>query len=325
MMREIKTIAGLRVISVDEGAGVGTVSQVVVDLASGGVLGLIVGTGAAERGVLAAEIQTLGTDVIMVSGRDVAKPLSELPELEKRKSSNAHLLPVFTNTGRRLGIVSSVFIDPLEKVVTRYEVSSGALKDLADGLLILPILPGTVHGQDAVIVPEEAVREDGRETGGLLARFTQWGDSARKQYQQVAEKTEKLVETGSEALKKEAEVVRERAKVVSEKAKELGEKATEKAKDLGEAAAEKAKEVGGAAAEKAKDLGEAAAEKAKEVTDKAKDVMAHAGDEEGTDVPTEAGADKPAEEAAAPAEEPVAECSADKPSCGCGCGCDAQE
>jgi uncharacterized protein YrrD len=226
-MREIKSITGLRVISVDEGANVGTVSQVVVDLASGAVLGIIIGSGAGQRGVAAQDIQTIGTDVIMISRREVARHLSELPELEKRKGSSTNLIPVFTNTGRRLGVVSSVFIDPLEKVVTRYEVSSGAIKDLAEGLLVLPIIPGTIHGEDAIILPDEAVREMGRETGGLFARFSQWGEGARKQYQQVAESAEKVVGEGAEVLKKEAAVLKKEASVVRERAKVVGEKATE--------------------------------------------------------------------------------------------------
>ena len=332
-MREIKSINGLRVISASEGASLGTVSQVVVDLATGAVVGLIIGNGAAERGLVAADIQTIGTDVVMVASAEVARPLADFPEIEQRKASSVHLVPVFTSAGRRLGVVSSIFIDPLEKVVTHYEVSSGAIKDLADGLLVMPIIPGAVHGQDAVIVPDEGVRAGGRETGGLFARFSQWGDSARKQYQQVAESAEKMVETGSEALKKEAAVVREKAKEVGEKAKVAGEKAAEKAKEVGEKAVdkakeatEKAKEAGEHAVDKAKDVGEMIGEKATEVGAKAKDAVTHLGDEDSDEA-------KPAEEASA---EP---CSADKPECAstedcdegckpardCGCGCDSQE
>lgn len=238
-MREIKSITGLRVISVDEGASVGVVSEVVVDLAAGTVLGIILGNGAAERGVEAADIQTIGTDVIMISNQGVARHLSELPELEKRKSVHVGGLQVFTASGRRLGVISAIFIDPYEKVVARYEISGGPLKDLADGILIMPIIPGTVHGQDAVIVPDEAAEEMGREAGGLRARFGQWGDTARKQaqqmsetarkqVQQVAESAEKIVDTSAETLKKEAAVVQERAVDIAAKAREavtkLGEK-----------------------------------------------------------------------------------------------------
>jgi uncharacterized protein YrrD len=240
-MREIKSITGLRVLSVDEGANVGTVGQVVVDLTDGAVLGVIVGSGAGERGVAAADIQTIGSDVIMISRRDVARPLSDLPELEKRRANSADLIPVFTNTGRRLGVVSGIFIDPYEKVVTSYEVSSGALKDLAEGLLVLPIIPGTIHGEDAVILPDDAVQQMGRETGGLFARFSQWGEGARKQYQQVAESAEKTADSGAETLKKEAAIARERVTDLSVKARQAVTRLGKK-KDGAEVAAAPAEE-----------------------------------------------------------------------------------
>ena len=247
-MREIKSITGLRVLSVDEGANVGTVGQVVVDLTDGAVLGVIVGSGAGERGVAAADIQTIGSDVIMISRRDVARPLSDLPELEKRRANSADLIPVFTNTGRRLGVVSGIFIDPYEKVVTSYEVSSGALKDLAEGLLVLPIIPGTIHGEDAVILPDDAVQQMGRETGGLFARFSQWGEGARKQYQQVAESAEKTADSGAETLKKEAAIARERVTDLSVKARQAVTRLGKK-KDGTEVAAPPADEAAAEASE----------------------------------------------------------------------------
>jgi uncharacterized protein YrrD len=263
-MREIKSISGLRVISVDEGANVGLVNQVVVDLAQGMMLGLIIGDGM-PRGVLASDIQTIGSDVIMISRSDLARPLGEVPELEKRKSASAHLVPVFTDSGRRLGVVSSIFIDPYEKTVTHYEISSGAIKDLADGLLVMPIIEGTVHGVDAVILPDQAVQDVGRETGGLFARFSQWGDSARKQYQQVADSAGKIVETGSETLKKETAVVRERAGELTEKAKEVSDIVGERAKVV---------------TQKAREVGEMVGEKASEVGAKAKGAVSRLGDED---------------------------------------------
>lgn len=234
-MREIKSIVGLRVLSVEEGASVGIVKQVVVDLSTGHMLGLIASDDQIERGVLAENIQTIGSDVIMISSRNVAPVLSELPDLESRRQADNAPVGVFTATGRRLGVISSIFIDPYDKVVTRYEVSSGPLKDLADGVLILPILPGTVHGQDAVIVPEEQVRQLGREAGGWRGRFGQWSEGARKQVQQVSEQAEKLYESGSEVVKKEAAVVRERATKLSETG---GETLREQAKVVREKAAD---------------------------------------------------------------------------------------
>lgn len=265
-MREIKSIVGLRVISVEEGASVGTVSQVVVDLAQGLVVGLILGEGPGERGVLAADIKTMGADAIMVTGRAVARYLSETPDLESRRQSTTTHLTVFTASGRCLGVVSSIFIDPYDMVVTRYEVSSGPLKDLADGVLVLPILPGSKHGQDAVIVPDEQVQQLGREAGGWRARFGQWSEGARKQVNQVSEQAAKLSETATETVKKEAQVVREKAAKLSETAgetvkkeakvvREKASKLSESAEKLVEAGSETVKKEAQVLREKAVDLG----------------------------------------------------------------------
>jgi len=312
-MREIKSIVGLRVISVEEGANVGNVSQVVVDLAAGTVVGLILGEGPGERGVLAADIKTLGADAIMIANRAVARMLSELPELESRQQPAAAQLTAFTASGKRLGAVASIFIDPYDLVVTRYEVSSGPLKDLADGMLVLPILPGTTHGQDAVIVPDERVQQLGREAGGWRTRFGQWSDGARKQVQQVSEQAEKLYETAGETVKKEALVVREKATKLSETAGEAVKKEAgvvrEKATKFSETAGEAVKKEAGVVRRKASDL-----------TAKTREAVTKLGEQEGAapvgEEATAAPVDEPPDdtapvaEAAAP-EQPAAQSEAD--------------
>jgi uncharacterized protein YrrD len=279
-MREIKSITGLRVISVEEGAGVGTVSQVVVDLAKGLLLGLVLGEGPGERGVRAEDIQTLGADVIMVSSKAVARQLSELPELEAHRETTPAPLPIFTASGRRLGIVTSIFIDPYDRVVTRYEVSSGPLKDLSDGVLVLPILPGTVHGQDAVIVPDEQVQQLGRETGGWRERVGHWTDSARKQAQQVSEKAEKAYETGSKALKEETQVVREKAVKLSAEASKLLESGTDAVKKEAQVVRAKTARLVEGGTEAVKEQAQAAREKAADLSAKGRETVAKLGEQE---------------------------------------------
>lgn len=275
-MREIKSLMGLRVLSVEKGANLGTVRQVVVDLARGVLLGLILGEGAAERGVRTEDIATIGDDVIMTKSQEAARPLSELPELEERRRDEDEPMPIFTNTGHRLGVISAIFIDPYDRVVTRYEVSGGPIKDLTDGVLILPILPGTVHGRDAVIVPEEQVRQLGRATGGLRQRLSQWACGARKQIELVSEKAEKVIEAGSELVKKEAEVVKEKAAKVSERAEEIVHTGAEALKEQTKTVQEKAAAVSA---------------KAKEAVAKIKEHENASGEAEAPEAPEEASAE----------------------------------
>lgn len=317
-MRDIESITGLRVLTIEEATNLGTVSQVVVDLSQGHVLGILLNTAAGEQAVAAADIQTIGTDVVMVSNRQVLKSRADLPELDKfRRPANAAPLQVFTTSGRRLGAVSAVFIDPLEKVVNRYEVSAGPLRDMAEGVLILPVIAGSVHGQDAVIIPDEMVAKQGRETGGLLAKLNNLGLKVKEQYQQTAEKVEEAVDKGAEALKKEAAVVKERAGDLSEKAKEQVQhaagkveatvgKGAEAVKKEAAEVKERAEELTEKAKERAQKAAEAIKEEAEELGEKAKEAVSEAGQGAATGqaVPEPSEACEPAEEAEAEAEAP---------------------
>lgn len=271
-MRDIDTIVGLRVLTIEEAVNLGTVSQVVVDLSQGRVLGMMVNTAAGEQAVAADDIQTIGADVVMVSNRQVLKPRADLPELDKfRRPANAAPLQVFTTSGRRLGAVAAVYIDPLEKVVNRYEVSAGPLRDMAEGILVLPVITGSVHGQDAVIIPDELVAQHGRETGGLLAKLNVLGQKVKEQYQQTAEKVEEAVDKGAEVLRVEAAAVRERAGDLTEKAKEQYQQTAEKVEAKVGKSAEVLKKEAAEVKERAEELTEKAKERAQKVAETIKE------------------------------------------------------
>ncbi|NPV46152.1 MAG: hypothetical protein HPY69_04280 [Armatimonadetes bacterium] len=312
-MRDIDTIVGLRVLTIEEAVNLGTVSQVVVDLSQGRVLGIMVNTAAGEQAVAADDIQTIGADVVMVSNRQVLKPRADLPELDKfRRPANAAPLQVFTTSGRRLGAVAAVYIDPLEKVVNRYEVSAGPLRDMAEGILVLPVIAGSVHGQDAVIIPDELVAQQGRETGGLLAKLNSLGQKVKEQYQQTAEKVEEAVDKGAEALRKEAAVVKERAGDLTEKAKEQYQQAAEKVEEKVGKGAEVLKKEAAEVKERAEELSEKAKERAQKVAETIKEEAQELG-AKAKQVTSEAGQGAAAEQAVAepagsvPAEEGAAE------------------
>lgn len=112
-MQEIATLAGLEVVSTSEGKSLGTISQVLVDLAAGKMLGVVVGTGPAEKGIHAADLKALGTDVVLVAAGNVADHLSAMPELlEHRQRSERGRAEVITSDGERLGQLAAVYINP---------------------------------------------------------------------------------------------------------------------------------------------------------------------------------------------------------------------
>jgi uncharacterized protein YrrD len=226
-MRDIASIVGLKVISSKEGREIGAVSQVIVNLASAAVEGLIVGTGPSEKGIEAKDIEVLGQDAVMVGTYKVARHLSELPGLmEKRRDAGAGPREVITDTGNRLGILGAIHIDPANLRVTRYEASGGTWRDITEGVLSLPPMEGTVDGRDSIVVPTAALEAVSGSSGGLRAQFSKLGGVAREQAKQAGEALDK----GAGALKRGVSDVGGKAAAAAAKVKEAGEGAATKAK-----------------------------------------------------------------------------------------------
>jgi uncharacterized protein YrrD len=225
-------IVGLKVISVEEGRDLGSVSQVVVDLSVGALIGVIVGQGAAAKGIWADDITVFGVDALMIANRTVAAPLSEMPQLaEKLRESNEGPVEVVTDTGKRLGVLGNVYLDDQTHQVAHYEVSGGAWRDVTEGMLELPVIPGTKHGRDTVIVPAEELKTLAGGTGGLKAQLAQLNLRMRSTSHQVSERSHDVtttvggrlhtaLEEGGEALRSRFAQVRERVTDIAQKAKE---------------------------------------------------------------------------------------------------------
>jgi uncharacterized protein YrrD len=203
-------IVGLQVIGIHDGKLVGSVSQVVCDLASGEVIGLIVGTGAAEKGIMAEDVETIGEDAVMISSAAKAFRLSERPELmRRRREPSRKPLAVVTDEGKHLGYVSRIWIDPASRKVTRYQVSGGFLRDLAEGALILPIVPGTIHGEDTVVVPAAELLALAAHKKGLKAHLEDLSSRAREKMSAVREQAEHAAQSTRAQIGRAVEVVRE--------------------------------------------------------------------------------------------------------------------
>ncbi len=216
-MREVSSLLNSEVISVQEGKRLGVVSQPVYDLAAGRLLGLIIGKGPAEKGILAADIKTWGPDVVMVQNSEVAKRLSELPELlAARRDPGRPPQQVVTDDGQRLGRLSRVYLEGDKFLVVRFEVSGGAWRDLTEGVLSMPVIPGIIHGPDTIIVPAEAVAQ-ATEGASLKASVEKAADSVREV---AAEGAKTVREAAAEGAKTVREVASEGAKSVREVAGE---------------------------------------------------------------------------------------------------------
>lgn len=236
-MRDLSSIVGLQVIATDEGRRVGSVSQVIVDLAAAQMVAVVLGEAPEQKAIAAADLGVIGQDALMVASASKAKPWSELKEeLSGGADVLEHVPVVVTDKGTSLGHLASVQFDPATKRVTRYEVTGGVLRDVIEGVVSLPLLEGTVHGEDTIIVPHEAAQEHlAQSKGGLRGQLEKLRRVFRTQYEEASEQSEALYKEGGEKLRAGAAKAREAAGRLSREAHERLQALAEKRKDEDEA------------------------------------------------------------------------------------------
>lgn len=179
-VKDTRDVIGLNVFSIEEGRILGKTTECVVDLATGDVIGLIVEAKAGEEmGIARDAITAVGTDAVMVSAGDVLKALADIKGLEEHRTAGGKPTPrVLTRSGQVLGTLGIVRVDGKCEKVVAYEVVGDVVQAIADGPATLPIVKGTVHGRDAVVLPEKAADVMER-PGGLRAWFEKGYDAVR--------------------------------------------------------------------------------------------------------------------------------------------------
>ncbi|MFO7947281.1 MAG: PRC-barrel domain-containing protein [Armatimonadota bacterium] len=232
-MRRISSLKGLSVIASSEGVDLGTVSEVIIDLAEGVMEGLIVRSGSTDRGIKAQDIEVIGADAVMVKETSAAKPLSQVPDLANRRRGSESKPPaVVTSSGQKLGMVGEIYIDPKEKTITRFEISGGLIRDLTDGTLSFPVVEGMTHGRDIVLIPEEVIAGIDSGEGGLRGAWAKVAKQLKEEYSSASKRAEHL-------YKESARSVQSAVTEAREKSRELSDSVSEKIEQAREAAAEK--------------------------------------------------------------------------------------
>ncbi|MBM3499552.1 MAG: hypothetical protein FJX74_12905 [Armatimonadetes bacterium] len=240
-MKDTRDVIGLNVFSTQEGRILGRTTECVVDLATGKVLGLVVAVASGEeRGIARADITAVGKDAVMVASDRLVKALGDVAGLEEHRTVGK-APRVLTRAGEVLGSLGVVRVDEACKAVESFEIVGDVIQALADGPATLPFTKGTVHGRDAIVLPEAAEKAIKR-PGGLRASF-------EKALGAVKERAGEMGDRLSDAAKK--------ARTAGEAA---GEKALAKAKDAAKRARAAGEAAGGKAVAKAKDIAQDAKE-----------------------------------------------------------------
>jgi len=244
-VKDTRDVIGLSVFSFEEGRILGRTAECVVDLSTGKVIGLVVEIGAGvERALARADITAVGKDAVMLASDKLLKPVADVAGLEDHRTVGK-APRVLTRAGQVLGTLGVVRVDEACNKVESFEIVGDMIQALAEGPATLGLTKGTVHGRDAIVLPDAATEAITR-PGGLRA-------SLEKALGTVREKATEVGGKVSEAAKK--------ARTVGEAA---GGKALAKAKD----AAARARTVGEATGEKALARAKDVAHDAKEAVEK---------------------------------------------------------
>lgn len=165
-MRPIQKLLDMPIVTVHEGTRLGTLRGVEVAMDEGRILYLRVNQQDSRTdGVISWEsVHSVGSDVIMV---DSAGSLREtLPAADAdRVTQLVGDRPVVTESGSRLGTVSSYDVDEQTGRIEQYRVSAGGLlASLTHSTITFPHTAIRTFGRDAMVVsdavaPEKATQE----------------------------------------------------------------------------------------------------------------------------------------------------------------------
>ena len=234
-MRKVSSMVGLSVISTADGVNMGAVTEVVVDLSQGAIVGLVVDLPPAEKGVMAEDIAVIGPDAVMISDRSKMSPVADMPELtDRRRLSKDKPVAVVTKSGTKLGTLAEIYINPATREVTQYDVSAGSVRDLTDGVLSLPLVGGIVHGPDTVIVPDTLITSLEDQIGGLRGTWAAVSRKLRQDLHRASQQASVLYQRSSESMKEAVEQARHKSEQVAKTVSDKFEQACPTAEEIGD-------------------------------------------------------------------------------------------
>ncbi len=157
----------LAVVSIGSGENLGKIVDLVIDYDSGKCLALLVqpeGILAAKKIVLIDDVSSFGDDAVMVPDEKAVVPLKDSEDIARIVNSKVKIIDnkVVTYSGEQLGEAKDYTIDEASYKLAKLFVSTGILKDLFKGELVITADKVVSIGKDAIIVKDAAVDASAR-------------------------------------------------------------------------------------------------------------------------------------------------------------------
>jgi uncharacterized protein YrrD len=201
-------VVGLPVITIDSGAEIDHVSDVLYDLVNNKVTALLIDRGGwfSEAKVIdLSDIHSIGHDVVLVPTDGVVKKAGDFKEnhLAQVAKDRDYLRKtrMVTEEGEEIGKVTDVFFTLPYGDVTHFEVSEGLLEDAMEGRKIVPVANIITVGEDATIV-RTGVEEDvdNQITGGVKQAVKELKQDAQIAVDKAEHQTRQLTDEAQSAV-----------------------------------------------------------------------------------------------------------------------------
>jgi len=154
-----RQVLSLPILTLDEGTQLGEVKDLIYDAAQGKFQGVIMEDGGWLWGakiVRFEDIEAIGHDALTIAEASLVsstKGDSGARELCKNRKDICGY-KVITQSGKDLGTVEDILLNPETGEITGYEISDGVINDLLTGRVELYLDSVPVVGDGAVIVPD---------------------------------------------------------------------------------------------------------------------------------------------------------------------------
>ncbi|HSK51407.1 MAG TPA: PRC-barrel domain-containing protein [Clostridia bacterium] len=192
-MRKGKSVIGKDVLSLEDGAKLEKVTDLILDPAGQRLVALVVDEGglmSSARVVPIEEVSSFGKDAVVVRGHESIITTSQDPALKEIVDHDERILgkKVFTIEGDEQGSAADVYFDEATGAVLGYEVSGGLLGDVSKGTSYLATEEITTIGTDVIYIrPETAVVLE-EQVGGVQGALRGAGDTLGAAGSAVTEK-----------------------------------------------------------------------------------------------------------------------------------------
>ncbi len=256
-MQKGKSVIGKDVLSLGSGARIHSVKDILIGDQNDEVVALLVD----EGGLLGTStvvpfeaIHSFGRDAVVINDDAAVVKASSDPDVNAIINRTDHLLGkgVFSDDGRRMGTIGDLYFDDATGRILGFEVSGGALGDIARGPSYLGVDELRMAGRDVVFISGTGAEGIEGQVGGVQGALAKAGeklgsaaDGAKEQLagakDQVAGSVESIRDQGREPTPEErlvgkrsgADVTDERGSIVIASGQRITADQVARAKETG--------------------------------------------------------------------------------------------